>query len=68
MSYNSITFFNLNLETLTPLDKFIMKAFVNMPYLTDLYVATDKAQQLWAAGKTYCYKYILFFMYFHCHF
>jgi len=58
MSYNSITFFNLNLETLTPLDKFIMKAFVNMPYLTDLYVATDKAQQLWAAGKTYCYKYI----------
>ncbi len=58
MSYNSITFFNLNLKTLTPLDKFIMRAFVDEPYLTDLYVATDKAQQLWAAGKTYCYKYI----------
>jgi len=58
MSYNSITFFDLNLKTLTPLDKFIMRAFVDEPYLTDLYVATDKAQQLWAVGKTYCYKYI----------
>ena len=58
MSYNSITFFDLDLKTLTPLDKFIMRAFVDEPYLTDLYVATDKAKQLWAAGKTYCYKYI----------
>jgi len=58
MSYNSITFFDLNLKTLTPLDKFIMRAFVDEPVLTTLYVATDKAQQLWAAGKTYCYKYI----------
>lgn len=58
MSYNSLSYFDLNLKTLTPLDKFIMRAFVDEPYLTDLYVATDKAQQLWAAGKTYCYKYI----------
>jgi hypothetical protein len=58
MSYNSITFFDLNLKTLTPLDKFIMRAFVEEPYLTDLYVATDKAQNMHAYGKTYCYKFI----------
>lgn len=58
MSYNSLTYFNLDLKTLTPLDKFIMRALVDEPVLTTLYVATDKAQQLWAGGKTYCYKYI----------
>jgi hypothetical protein len=58
MSYNSLTYFDLNLKTLTPLDKFIMKAFVNETNLTNLYQATDWAQQLKSQGQTYCYKYV----------
>jgi len=58
MSYNSLTYFNLDLKTLTPRDKFIMRAFVDEVYLTNLYQATDWARQLHAQGQTYCYKYI----------
>jgi len=58
MSYNSLTYFNLDLKTLTPRDKFIMRAFVDEQYLTNLYQATDYAKQLWSQGQTYCYKYI----------
>ena len=39
MSYNSLTYFNLDLKTLTPRDKFIMRAFVDEVYLTNLYQA-----------------------------
>jgi len=58
MSYNSLTYFNLDLKTLTPRDKFIMRAFVDEQYLTNLYQATDYAKQLWSQGQTYCYKFI----------
>jgi len=58
MSYNSLTYFDLDLNTLTPMDKFIMRAFVDEPYLTNLYQATDWAQQLKMQGQTYCYRYV----------
>jgi len=58
MSYNSLTYFNLDLKTLTPRDKFIMRAFVDEVYLTNLYQATDWARQLHSQGQTYCYKYV----------
>lgn len=58
MSYNSLTYFNLDLNTLTPRDKFIMRAFVDQVYLTNLYQATDYAKQLSSQGQTYCYKYV----------
>ena len=58
MSYNSLSYFQLDLKTLTPLDKFIMKAFVDEQYLTNLYQATDWAQQLKYQGQTYCYKFV----------
>jgi hypothetical protein len=58
MSYNSLTYFNLDLKTLTPRDKFIMRAFVDEVYLTNIYQATDWARQLHSQGQTYCYKYV----------
>lgn len=58
MSYNSLTYFNLDLNTLTPRDKFIMRAFVDEVYLTNLYQATDWARQLYSQGQTYCYKFV----------
>jgi len=58
MSYNSISYFDLNLKTLTPLDKFVMRAFVEEPYLTNIYQSINYAQQLKMLGKTYCYKYV----------
>lgn len=58
MSYNSLTYFNLDLNTLTPRDKFIMRAFVDEVYLTNLYQATDYARQLFSQGQTYCYKFV----------
>jgi len=58
MSYNSITYFDLDLKTLTPLDRFIMRAFVEESYLTDIYQSINYAQNLKTLGKTYCYKYV----------
>lgn len=58
MSYNSLSYFQLNLKTLTPSDKFVMRAFVNEPNYTDLYAAVVKAQALKAQGRTYCYKFV----------
>lgn len=58
MSYNSIAFFDLNLNTLTPADKFVMLAFTKEAYYTDIYQATDYAQRLISLGKTYCYRYV----------
>ena len=58
MSYNSLTYFNLDLNALTPRDKFIMKAFVDEVYLTNIYQSINYAQKLKSQGRTYCYKFV----------
>ena len=58
MSYNSLTYFNLDLNALTPRDKFIMKAFVDEEYLTNIYQSINYAQKLKSQGRTYCYRFI----------
>ncbi len=58
MSYNSLGYFQLDLNTLTPSDKFIMRGFVNQIYNVDLYESVTKATYLKSIARTYCYKFV----------
>ena len=58
MSYNSLGYFNLDLNNLTPAQEFVMKAYNKEYYLTNIFEALDYAQKLRSQGRTFCYKYI----------
>ena len=58
MSYNSLGYFNLDLQNLTDAEKFVMTAFNIEYYLTNIYEALDYAQKLKSQGRTFCYKYV----------